>query len=117
MVTFQKQAAIMKTGSIFQEVPTKLDAEQFIDLVRTGVVRITRIVSTGQATRWLEPADEEWVIVLSGAAVLRFKEGDDKLSMRPGDWCYIPKGCRHRVEETSDKEPTVWIAVHFEAPV
>ncbi len=98
-------------------MPTKLDAEQVTDLVRQGDVRITRIVSTGQTTRWLTPDDEEWVILLKGAAVLRFEEGDDKLSMWPGDWCCIPKGCRHRVEETSEKEPTVWIAVHFQPSV
>ena len=105
----------MKTGSVLDDVPTKLDAEQFTDLVREGVVRIRRIVSTGHTTSWLDPDDEEWVIVLKGAAVLRFEEGDRKLTMRPGDWCYIPTGCRHRVEETSDKEATVWIAVHFKA--
>ncbi len=107
----------MKTGSIFSDVPTKLHAEQVTDLVRQGVVRIMRIVSTGQTTRWLSPDDEEWAILLKGAAVLRFEDGDHKLSMRPGDWCYIPKGCKHRVEQTSEKEPTVWIAVHFQPSV
>jgi cupin 2 domain-containing protein len=105
----------MKTGSMFDDVPAKLDAEQVTDLVREGGVCIKRIVSTGHATGWLDPDDEEWVIVLKGAAVLRFEEGNRKLTMRPGDWCYISTGCRHRVEETSDKEPTVWIAVHFKA--
>lgn len=105
----------MKTGSIFDDVPTKLDAEQFTDLVREGSLRIMRIVSISQTTGWLDPDDEEWVILLKGAAVLRFEEEERKIMMRPGDWCYIPTGCRHRVEETSDKEPTVWIAVHFKA--
>jgi len=103
----------MKTSNIFDDVPTKLDAEQVTDLVREGGMCIKRIVSTGHTTGWLNPDDEEWVVVLKGAAVLRFEEGDCKLTMRLGDWCYIPAGCRHRVGETSDKEPTVWIAVHF----
>jgi len=103
----------MKTGSVFDDVPTTLDVEQVADLVHEGGVCIKRIVSTGHTTSWLNPDDEEWVVVLKGAAVLRFEKGDRKLTMRPGDWCYIPKGCRHRVEETSDREPTVWLAVHF----
>jgi cupin 2 domain-containing protein len=105
----------MKTGSMFNDVPTKLDTELVTNILREGGVCIKRIVSTGHTTDWLNPDDEKWVIVLKGAALLRFEEGDRKLAMRPGDWCYIPTGCRHRVEETSDKEPTVWIAVHFKA--
>ena len=103
----------MRTGSIFDDVPTKLDAELVTDIVREGSVCIKRIVSTGHTTDWINPDDEEWVIVLKGAAILRFEDGDRELAMRPGDWCYIPTGCRHRVEKTSSIEPTVWMAVHF----
>jgi len=106
---------MIKTDNIFIDVPTKLEAEQFTDLVREGRMRITRIISTGHTTDWQEPEDEEWVMVLKGSSALRFKEGDRRLIMRPGDWCHIPAGCRHRVEETSDKEPTVWLAVHYKA--
>lgn len=105
----------MKTGSVFDDVPSKLDEEQFKDLVKGGGVCIKRIVSTGQMTGWFDPDDEEWVIVLRGSAVLRFEERDRKLDMGPGDWCTIPAGCRHRVEETSIREPTIWIAVHYKA--
>ena len=34
-------------------------------------------------------------------------------ALRPGDWCLLPAGCRHRVEETD--ADTLWLAVHLPA--
>ena len=106
---------MMKTGNIFENVPWSLDEEQALDLAGAGSTRVQRILSTGHTTGWIDPDDDEWVIVLQGRGVLRFADGDRVLSMGPGDWCHIPSGCRHRVEETAPDEPTIWIAVHFSA--
>ena len=103
----------MKTGNLFENVPWSLDAEQVLDLAGAGDTRIQRIISTGHTTDWIDPDDDEWVIVLQGRGVLRFAENDHALNMGPGDWCHIPVGCRHRVEETAADEPTIWLAVHF----
>jgi cupin 2 domain-containing protein len=78
-------------------------------------VRIERIVSTGQASPpgfWYDQADDEFVVLLMGAARLRFEEGDVTLDMKPGDWIEIPAQVRHRVESTQAESPTVWLAVH-----
>lgn len=78
-------------------------------------MRIERIVSTGQASPpgfWYDQADDEFVVLLSGAARLQFEEGDVTLDMKPGDWVEIPAHVRHRVETTQAEPPTVWLAVH-----
>ena len=35
--------------------------------------------------------------------------------MMPGDWIKIPTHQKHRIEWTSPDEPTVWLAVFYEA--
>jgi cupin 2 domain-containing protein len=78
-------------------------------------VRIERIVSTGQASPsgfWYDQAGDEFVVLLAGAARLRFEQGDVTVDMKPGDWVEIPAHVRHRVEATQAEPPTVWLAVH-----
>jgi cupin 2 domain-containing protein len=91
-------------------------AEEQIDrLVEGASVRIERIVSTGQASPpgfWYDQPDDEFVVLLTGAARLRFEEGDVTVDMKPGDWVEIPAHVRHRVEATLAESPTVWLAVH-----
>ncbi len=75
-----------------------------------------RIVSTGQATpegEWLDQDDNEWVLVLSGSAVISFAGDADPKPLRPGDHLHIPAHVRHRVEQTDLKQPTVWLALHY----
>ena len=79
-------------------------------------VRIERIVSTGQASPpgfWYDQDWGEWVVLLSGAARLRFADEDEPRHLGPGDWVDIPAHCRHRVEWTDPDQPTVWLAVHY----
>ena len=104
-------------ANIFADIPTRLAAEQFTALLRAPGLRIERIVSTGQATppgQWLDQAEAEWVILLSGAATLRF-ESEPARDLKPGDYVSIPAHARHRVDATSETEPTVWLAVHYAA--
>ena len=93
--------------------------EEMVDaLVETPGVRIERIVSTGQATppgQWYDSARDEWVVLLTGAARLRFETEPAARALVPGDWLHIPAHARHRVEWTDPARPTVWLAVHFAA--
>ena len=78
-------------------------------------MRIERIVSTGQTSPpgfWYEQTDDEFVVLLAGAARLRFEAGDVAVDMKPGDWVEIPAHVRHRVEATQSEPPTVWLAMH-----
>ena len=61
---------------------------------------------------WYDQEQHEWVVVLSGAAQLRFEDGET-IDMKPGDHVNIPAHRRHRVEWTTPDEPTVWLAIHY----
>jgi cupin 2 domain-containing protein len=103
----------MRRGNLFEALPS-LQAEEQIDrLIDRPGLRIERIVSTGQASPpgyWYDQPDDEFVVLLSGAARLRF--GQDEMELRPGDWVEIPAHLRHRVEWTQADPPTVWLAIH-----
>lgn len=86
--------------------------EHFLTLFESAGIRIERIISRSHASPpgfWYDQDGDEWVIVLSGEAVLRFDDGDS-VEMRTGDHLLVPKHRKHRVERTS--EETVWLAVH-----
>jgi cupin 2 domain-containing protein len=55
------------------------------------------------------------VILLRGAAHLRFEGERDPRDLRPGDYVNIAPHCRHRVEWTAPDEPTIWLALHYAA--
>lgn len=74
--------------------------------------RIERIVSCGQSSPdgfWYDQDEDEWLVVLSGRAVVAFEEQDTLLET--GDTLLIPAHTRHRVKETSDQPPCVWLCV------
>ena len=106
------------SGNLFAGLRPKLRQEQLRDLLAAPGVRIERIVSTGQATpagEWLDQERAEWVILLRGAARLRFEGEAKPRLLKPGDYVNIPPHCRHRVDWTTPREPTVWLAVHYAA--
>ena len=86
-------------------------------LARPGV-RIERIVSLGQhspAGFWYDQPEGEWVVLLAGAARLRFADENAARLLRPGDFLDIAPHRRHRVEWTEPATPTVWLAVFYDA--
>jgi cupin 2 domain-containing protein len=105
------------TGNIFAQLSRETAAEEVIDLVATDVVRIERIVSTGQASPpgfWYDQPCTEWVLLLAGAAGLLFENEPAPRPLKPGDYLLIPAGRRHRVEWTDATQPTIWLAVHYD---
>lgn len=105
----------MRRGNLLIGLPPRHAEEQVERLVDGPGMRIERIVSTGQASPpgfWYDQADDEFVLLLAGAARLRFEQGNLTLDLEPGDWVEIPARVRHRVESTQAEPPTVWLAVH-----
>ena len=103
-----------KPGNLFADVPANLPNELVTLLVERPGLRIERIVSHGHASPpgfWYDQAQYECVVVLRGAARLRFDDQDEAIDMMPGDFIEIPAGRRHRVEWTTPDEPTIWLAV------
>jgi len=104
--------------NLFGGIPSSRPDELVETLLETGAFRLERIVSIGHATppgEWYDQERDEWVIVLSGRAGLRFADRDDVVEMRPGDHLVIPAHLRHRVEWTEPGQPTVWLALHYRA--
>lgn len=105
----------MPTRNLFQPLPDARGGECFDDLLQRPGCRVERIVSHGQASPpgfWYDQDWDEWVLLLSGSAVLRLEPQADAIRLAPGDQLLIPAGVRHRVEATDPAGPTVWLAVH-----
>ncbi len=105
-------------SNVFAELPEELPEELVQALLSTRGLRIERIVSMGQTSPegfWYDQKMHEWVLLLAGAARLRFEgEAEEPIELRPGAFVNIPAHKRHRVEWTDQQQPTIWLAVHYE---
>lgn len=103
-------------NNLFADLPSHLPDELVCVLAENQHVRIERIVSSGHSSPegfWYDQEENEWVIVLKGNAKLRF-EGDDQIvKLSPGDHICIPAHRKHRLDWTTEDEPTVWLAVFY----
>jgi cupin 2 domain-containing protein len=102
-------------ANIFDDMPVTLADEQFTPLWSTATVRVERIISRGHASPpgfWFDQDGAEWVLVLRGAAAIRFEGQVDPIRLSRGDYLYIPAHARHRVEWTDPDQVTVWLAIH-----
>jgi cupin 2 domain-containing protein len=109
---------MIDTGNLFERVPLAGSGEVVETMLETGALRLERIVSTGQATppgEWYDQDRDEWVLLVRGAARLRFVDEETARVMTPGDWILIPAHRRHRVDWTDPAQPTVWLALHHRA--
>lgn len=102
--------------NLFAGLPSHIPDESIAILLDTANVRIERIVSNGHASPegfWYDQDRHEWVVVLKGAATLRFEGDEQPVEMKPGDLVNIPAHKKHRIEWTTPDEPTIWLAVHY----
>ena len=106
----------MNAQNIFQEVPTTLPDELMETLLTREKFRIQRIVSHGHVSPpgfWYDQEENEWVILLSGAARLTLEGRPEPIQLAPGDYLNIPAHLRHRLEWTHPDQDTVWLAVFY----
>jgi cupin 2 domain-containing protein len=109
---------MLERRNLFAPIPRDLPAEVQEILLQTGSFQLERIVSPGHSTpegRWYDQDTHEWVLLLSGAAGLRFQGEAEVRVLKPGDYLLIPAHCRHRVEWTDPEGPSVWLALHYRA--
>jgi cupin 2 domain-containing protein len=105
-----------KAENLFDDIPADLPDELFTRLLRTGTIRVERIVSQAQASSpgfWYDQDDNEWVLVIEGSAVIEFEGEAEPVELRRGCYLNIPAHARHRVVRTSAKQKTVWLAIHY----
>jgi cupin 2 domain-containing protein len=103
---------VVEVKNIFADLPQRSYAESFLSLFQSGSTKIERIVSRSHSSPpdfWYDQPQDEWVIVLLGAAILEF-EGGASVELKAGDYLTLPRHVRHRVARTSVE--TIWLAVH-----
>ena len=91
--------------------PTSAPAlgEHSAEIGRIGGVVIEQILSGRLAApKRYDQAHDEWVLVLSGRAVLEI--GGDRLELTVGDWVQLPAHVPHQLLET--RPGTSWLALH-----
>lgn len=98
--------------NLFRNIPGDLPEELFETLAQSGNTSIRRIVSKGHTTDWYDQQENEFVVLLKGAARLEFEKGQFR-EMAPGDCLLIPARVKHRVAWTEADTETVWLAVHY----
>lgn len=102
--------------NLLRELPDARTGESVETILAAPGVRIERIVSLGQVSPngfWYDQPEGEWVLLLSGAARLRFADEAEARALGPGDCVHIAAHRRHRVDWTDPKQPTVWLAVFY----
>jgi cupin 2 domain-containing protein len=111
----EEEIMVADLTNLFADIPDDLPEELIQAILRTPGLRIERIVSLGHASPegfWYDQEAHEWVLLVKGAARLRF-EGQEPIELRPGAFVNIPAHGRHRVEWTDPSEPTIWVAIHY----
>jgi len=102
---------------LFDDIPARLPDELVDVLAAHDSTSIQRIVSFGHASPagfWYDQDRYEWVMIVSGAARLRFEGPERVVELGPGNWMVIPAHMRHRVEWTTPDQPTVWLVVFYD---
>lgn len=105
----------MNKSNIFTKIPEKLKDELFEDIISQPNVKIQRIVSQGHTTQefeWYDQDSNEWVMLLQGKAIVSFKD-EENITLSTGDYINISAHKKHKVSYTSQKENTIWLAVHY----
>jgi cupin 2 domain-containing protein len=112
--------ASINTANLFNPLPSATLTEVSEVLAQSGGVRVERIVSLGQITPpgdWYDQQQNEFVVLLSGAARLLIEGEATARELRVGDWLVLEAHVRHRVEWTDPQQATVWLAVFYPHPV
>ena len=102
--------------NVLDTLPPPAAGEAFDVLLERPGLKIERIVSHGHASPpgfWYDQPQGEWVLVVAGAARVRFEDEAAPRALAAGDSLDIAAHRRHRVEWTDPGGPTIWIAVHY----
>jgi cupin 2 domain-containing protein len=104
-------------NNIFANLPFTAQPGEIIEsLLQTSQFTLKRLISTGQSTpenEWYDQAEDEWCILLTGNAALRFEGQPELVELNPGDYLHIPAHKRHQLAWTKAGEATVWLALHY----
>lgn len=100
----------MQTGNLFSDAAPPQRGERFDTILSHNNLVVERIVSSSTITphEYVQVQDE-WVLLVQGEAVLQV--AGKTVSLKSGDYLFLPAGIPHTVEHTS--EGAMWLAVHL----
>jgi cupin 2 domain-containing protein len=102
--------------NLLAPLPDARGAETIDALLTRTHLRLERIVSFGQSSPpgfWYDQREGEWVLLLAGAAHLRFADEASPRHLAAGDAVDIAPHRRHRIDWTDPARPTVWLALFY----
>jgi cupin 2 domain-containing protein len=108
---------MIKKSNIFLDIDANLEKELFEDIIQKESFKLQRIISQGHTTpkdEWYDQDEDEWVMLVSGEAILSFENDKDE-HLKAGDYINIPAHKRHRVSWTKPDVKTIWLALHSQS--
>ncbi len=102
-------------ANIFESLPKNLKNEVFETIIKNDNIELERIISKGHKSpenSWYNQDKNEWVMVVSGSAILTFEDKED-VSLNAGDYITIPAFQKHKVSWTDPDVETVWLALFY----
>ncbi|MDX8388156.1 MAG: cupin domain-containing protein [Ghiorsea sp.] len=105
----------MKSSNIFENIPKNIKNEFFETILDKNNLKIERIVSKGHTSPeagWYDQTQDEWVIVLQGAATLTFENGEP-VGLEAGSYLNIPAHTKHKVSWADPQVETVWLSIYY----
>ena len=102
--------------NISGNIPAELPDELFEEILAGKNFKLERIVSRGHHCPegfWYDQDENEWVVLLTGRAVLLFEGREETVELRPGNHILISRHLRHRVEWTDPDQDTIWLALFY----
>jgi cupin 2 domain-containing protein len=96
-------------GRLLDSAYSPSAGERFETLATMGSTTVQQILSSDTPDPTVYEQDhDEWVVVLTGSAVLEVEDRDHALGA--GDWILLPAGVPHRVVRAA--AGTSWLAIH-----
>lgn len=105
-----------KLRNIFSNVPENLPDEIIEIISQKQNIKIERIISRGHSSPldfWYDQENQEFALLLTGEAKLRFEKENNIVHMKSGDYIIIQAHQRHRIEWAIPDQDTIWLAIHY----
>ena len=105
-------------NNLFAGIPSDLPQELIDTLLEAEGLRLQRIVSSNHSSAegfWYQQQENEWVLVIQGAARLQIEGQDQELELKTGDHLNLPADLRHRVSWTSADPDCIWLCLFYPA--